>query len=385
MANDLVFKSKDGQAVTNSVKVAEKFGKEHKHVLESIRKLMTAENSAVLQMFEESTYVNEQNKTQPMYLMNRDGFTLLAMGFTGAKAMEFKIDYINAFNKMESKIKASLISLPNFEDPAEAAMAWAKEYREKKVLPPWKSGDTLAVCGISLTEGKTKPKPLHTEATLLSAMETAGKDVEDEEVRQAMKECGIGTPATRAAIIETLFARGYVQRCKKSLVPTEKGLALYSVVKGMRIADAALTGEWERELTRIEHGEKEASAFHEEIERYTTEITAELLSCDKIFGHKPSGCNCPKCGKGQMQFYGKVVRCDNPECGLPVFRQKASRNLMDEEIKELLTTGKTALLKGFKSKQGKSFDAIIAFDADYNTVFIFPEVKNKGKHSPKRK
>ena len=259
------------------------------------------------------------------------------------------------------------------------------EENEEQVLPPWKSGDTLAVCGVSLTEGKTKPKPLHTEATLLSAMETAGKDVEDEDVRQAMKECGIGTPATRAAIIETLFARGYVQRCKKSLVPTEKGLALYSVVKGMRIANAALTGEWERELARIERGEKEASAFHEEIERYTTEITAELLSCDKIFGHKPSGCNCPKCGKGQMQFYGKVVRCDNPECGLHVFRQKANRDLKDEEIKELLTTGKTALLKGFKSKQGKSFDAIIAFDADYNTVFVFPEVKNKGKHSPKRK
>ena len=134
MINELVFVGHDGQAVTNSVKVAEKFGKEHKHVLESIRKLMTAENSAVLQMFEESTYINEQNKTQPMYLMNRDGFTLLAMGFTGTKAMEFKIDYINAFNKMESKIKKSLITLPDFTDPAEAAMAWAKEYREKKVL-----------------------------------------------------------------------------------------------------------------------------------------------------------------------------------------------------------------------------------------------------------
>ena len=259
------------------------------------------------------------------------------------------------------------------------------EDSEEQILPGWKSGETLSVCGVSLTEGKTKPKPLHTEATLLSAMETAGKDVEDEEVRQAMKECGIGTPATRAAIIETLFARGYVQRCKKSLVPTEKGLALYSVVKEMRIADAALTGEWERELARIERGEKEVSAFHGEIERYTTEITAELLSCDKIFGHKPSGCTCPKCGKGQMQFYGKVVRCDNPECGLPVFRQKANRDLKDEEIRELLTTGKTSLLKGFKSKQGKSFDAVIAFDADYNTVFVFPEVKNKGKYSQKRK
>ena len=134
MINELVFVGHDGQAVTNSVKVAEKFGKEHKHVLESIRKLMTAENSAVLQMFEESTYINEQNKTQPMYLMNRDGFTLLAMGFTGTKAMEFKIDYINAFNKMESKIKKSIAVLPNFTDPAEAAIAWAKEYKEKKVL-----------------------------------------------------------------------------------------------------------------------------------------------------------------------------------------------------------------------------------------------------------
>ena len=134
MINELVFVGHDGQAVTNSVKVAEKFGKEHKHVLESIRKLMTAENSAVLQMFEESTYINEQNKTQPMYLMNRDGFTLLAMGFTGTKAMEFKIDYINAFNKMESKIKKSIAVLPDFTDPAEAAMAWAKEYKEKKVL-----------------------------------------------------------------------------------------------------------------------------------------------------------------------------------------------------------------------------------------------------------
>ena len=134
MINELVFVGHDGQAVTNSVKVAEKFGKEHKHVLESIRKLMTAENSAVLQMFEESTYINEQNKTQPMYLMNRDGFTLLAMGFTGTKAMEFKIDYINAFNKMESKIKKSIAVLPDFTDPAEAAIAWAKEYKEKKVL-----------------------------------------------------------------------------------------------------------------------------------------------------------------------------------------------------------------------------------------------------------
>ena len=134
MTTELVFMGESGQAITNSLLVAKKFGKDHKHVLESIRKMMTAQNSAVLQMFEISTYINEQNKEQPMFLMNRDGFTLLAMGFTGVKAMEFKIDYINAFNKMESKIRKSISVLPDFTDPAEAAMAWAKEYREKKVL-----------------------------------------------------------------------------------------------------------------------------------------------------------------------------------------------------------------------------------------------------------
>ena len=134
MTTELVFMGESGQAITNSLLVAKKFGKDHKHVLESIRKMMTAQNSAVLQMFEGSTYINEQNKEQPMFLMNRDGFTLLAMGFTGVKAMEFKIDYINSFNKMESKIKKSIAVLPDFTDPAAAAEAWAKEYREKKVL-----------------------------------------------------------------------------------------------------------------------------------------------------------------------------------------------------------------------------------------------------------
>ena len=119
------------------------------------------------------------------------------------------------------------------------------EELEDTLLPEWTEGATLAVAGCSMTEGKTKPKPLHTEASLLAAMETAGREVEDEEVRQSLKECGIGTPATRAAIIETLFSREYMVRHKKSLVPTEKGLALYSVVKQMRIADVEMTGAWE--------------------------------------------------------------------------------------------------------------------------------------------
>lgn len=246
---------------------------------------------------------------------------------------------------------------------------------KKDVLLPseWNEGDVVTVNSSSLTTGQTKPKPLHTEASLLAAMETCGKDIEDDEMRQAIKDCGIGTPATRAAIIETLFARGYVVRAEKSLVPTEKGLALYYVVKEMQIADVAMTGEWEQALAKIERGEMDDRDFRRGIEEYTSLITSELLSRQKIFGHKESECTCPKCGTGKMQFFHKVVRCDNKECGLPIFRQKAGKDLTDDEMKELITNGKTGVIKGFKSKQGKSFSAIVAFDSDFNTQFIFPK------------
>ena len=265
---------------------------------------------------------------------------------------------------------------------------WRSVYGEDKedtVLPDWKKGDTLAMNGCSMSSGMTRPKPLHTESTLLAAMETAGREgVEDEEVRQALKDCGIGTPATRAAIIETLLKREYMVRVKKSLVPTEKGLALYSIVRGMDIADVEMTGRWEAELAEIEKGRTPHEAFIRDIEGYTRKITTELLASDKLFGHKTSGCACPKCGTGTMQFYGKVVRCDNPDCALPVFRQMAGRTLTDTEMNDLLTQGKTAVLNGFKSKQGKPFSAMVTFDADFNTKFVFPENKSARKYTNKK-
>lgn len=259
------------------------------------------------------------------------------------------------------------------------------EETEDTVLPEWTEGEELPVAACSMTEGKTKPKPMHTEATLLAAMETAGKEIEDEEVRQSLKECGIGTPATRAAIIETLFSREYMVRQKKSLVPTEKGLALYSVVKTMRIADVRMTGEWEAALAKIERGEMHDRTFREAIEIYTKQITSELLASDKLFTHKGSECPCPKCKTGRMQFFGKVVRCDNDACGLPVFRVKAGKTLSDAEITELLTKGRTGVIKGFNSRQGKKFSAAVAFDGEFNTVFEFPEGDKTGKSTKRRK
>jgi len=258
------------------------------------------------------------------------------------------------------------------------------EESEETMLPEWVEGDVLPVKACSLTEGKTKPKPLHTEASLLAAMETAGKETEDEELRQSLKTCGIGTPATRASIIETLFQREYMVRQKKALVPTEKGLALYSVVKDMHIADVEMTGEWELSLARIESGELQAETFRKGIEAYTTQITSELLTCDKLFTHKETECLCPKCKTGTMQFFGKVVRCNNPSCVFPVFRQIAGKTMTDQDLLELLTTGKTGVIKGFNSKQGKPFSAAIAFDEEFHTKFIFPDLKTNDKNKKRK-
>ena len=250
---------------------------------------------------------------------------------------------------------------------------------KEQVIPNWQEGQHITLSGCTITEGKTKPKPLHTESTLLAAMETAGKEIEDDTMRQAMKDSGIGTPATRAAIIETLLKREYMVRQQKKLVPTEKGLALHSVVKNMAIANVEMTGKWEAELAKIERGEASADGFTHSIEGYTREITAELLGCDRLFSHKDSGCQCPKCKHGTMQFFGKVVRCSNKECGMPVFKQVAGKLLTDADITDLLTKGKTRTLNGFTSKQGKSFSAAIAFDEDFNTKFVFAERKTTEK------
>ena len=152
------------------------------------------------------------------------------------------------------------------------------EDEDAAVLPPLQEGQTLPLSGVDLLEKQTKPKPLHTESSLLAAMENAGKELEDAELKASMKDAGIGTPATRAAIIETLFARQYIVREKKNLVPTEKGLAVYRIVKDKKIADVEMTGMWETALAKIEAGGMDADTFRKGIEVYAAQITAELLS-----------------------------------------------------------------------------------------------------------
>ena len=252
-------------------------------------------------------------------------------------------------------------------------------------LPNWKEGLELAVSGWGLAEGKTKPVPIHTEATLLSEMESCGKGIDDEELAQAIKECGIGTPATRAAIIETLINREYMIRLNKQLIPTEKGLFIYDLLKDKQIADVAMTGQWEQTLVRIERGKYNSHDFRKGIEDYTDCIVQELLSLEDRFEHSGIGIPCPKCGKGTMQFYKKVVKCDNPACDCHVFREKAGKELTDAQLKDLIRDGKTGIIKGFKSKQGNSFDAVVRLNDQFETEFSFPERKKSVKKPLSRK
>lgn len=252
------------------------------------------------------------------------------------------------------------------------------EDEDTAALPPLQERQTLPLSSVDLLEKQTKPKPLHTESSLLAAMENAGKELEDAELKASMKDAGIGTPATRAAIIETLFARQYIVREKKNLVPTEKGFAVYRIVKGKKIADVGMTGMWETALAKIEAGDMDADTFRKGIEVYATQITAELLSVQLSFASGET-CPCPKCGSGRILFYPKVAKCSNVDCTLTIFRSKCDKQITDKQIVELVTKRKTGLIKGFKGKNGKAFDASLVLDGQFNVAFSFPEKKGKPK------
>ena len=249
---------------------------------------------------------------------------------------------------------------------------------EAASLPPLQEGEYLPLSGVDLLEKQTKPKPLHTESSLLAAMENAGRELEDAELKASLKDAGIGTPATRAAIIETLFARQYIVREKKNLVPTDKGLAVYGIVKDKKIADVEMTGMWETALAKIEAGSMDADTFRKGIEVYATQITAELLSVQLSVAAGET-CPCPKCGSGRILFYPKVAKCSNVDCTLTIFRNKCDKQLSDKQIVELVTKRKTGLIKGFKGKNGKAFDASLVLDEQFNVGFSFPEKKAKPK------
>ncbi|WP_159732216.1 type IA DNA topoisomerase [Sphingobacterium sp. 18053] len=245
-------------------------------------------------------------------------------------------------------------------------------------LPELKKGDELKIKEATVLEKKTKPPVLYTEAGLLSAMESAGKEIENEDERKALQNIGIGTPATRAAIIETLFTRNYIQREKKSLIPTEKGLQVYELVKDRKIADVAMTAEWELALQKIENNEADAEAFQKEMETYASSITNELLQTSIAQNNLPK-LVCPKCKSQQLIIRDKIVKCPNEVCNWVQFRNVCGVQIGLADIENLVSKKKTSLIKGMKSKAGKKFDAYIVLNEDCKTSFEFAKNKSYKK------
>ena len=259
------------------------------------------------------------------------------------------------------------------------AEAEKEEYGDEQVLsslPNLAKGEILPLVDTEITEHKTKPKPLYTEATLLSAMENAGKEVEDAESKKAMAACGIGTPATRANIIETLILRDYIRRDKKTIIPTEKGLAVYEIVKDKKIANAEMTGSWELTLAAIEAGKMPSERFSQGINSYVSTICEELLSLSSEQKSYPVY-RCPKCGQQSVGIYAKVAKCRHETCGFHVFREVCGIHLSEDNIRDLISSGRTPILKGLTSKAGKKFNARLVLGEDYATSFEFENKKGK--------
>jgi DNA topoisomerase III len=245
-------------------------------------------------------------------------------------------------------------------------------------LPNVQEGENLPLDHGTITQHKTKPKPLFTEATLLSAMENAGREIADTDTRKAISDCGIGTPATRAGIIETLLLRDFIRREKKTLLPTEKGLSVYGIVKDQRIANAEMTGNWELALSAIEAGKASAEDFSTRIKDYTAEICRELLALQIVQPQYPTY-SCPVCGKDTVGIFPKVAKCKSEGCDFHVFREICGVTLTEAQTKDLLTTKRTTLIKGFQNKAGKKFNAHLVLRGDGSTAFEFDNTTSKPK------
>jgi DNA topoisomerase III len=235
--------------------------------------------------------------------------------------------------------------------------------------------ESAKVLDVEITESETKPPARFNEATLLSAMEGAGKLVEDEELREAMREKGLGTPATRSAIIEGLIHDDYVNRQGRELIATAKGMALITLLRGIGVSELCspeMTGEWESKLKRMAKGAMEREEFMKHIREFTREIVekAKNFEGDSVSGNfEVLEVTCPKCGQGPFEEDYRTFKCRS--CGLIVWKTMAGRLFDRSEIERLLREGRIGPLEGFRSKMGRKFNAPVKLGEDFKQQFDF--------------
>jgi len=254
-------------------------------------------------------------------------------------------------------------------------------------LPKLAQGERVDVTEVSSEEKETKPPRRYTEGSLLAAMETAGKLVDEEELREAMKDSGIGTPATRAAIIERLIQVGYVERDARALVVTEKGLNVIRLLGEHALTSPGLTGEWEHRLARIETGQDSREAFMGDIVKFTADTVGELdRNLKDVRIPRANLGPCPVCGRDIVENR-KGYSCwsrEDPGCGFVIWKSKAGKQLPVSVARELIKTGRTEkAVTGFKGRSGKSFRARLALqqtdDGKWRVEFDEPWAREGAK------
>jgi DNA topoisomerase III len=248
-----------------------------------------------------------------------------------------------------------------FEDGAAEADA---DEGANQALPKLTQGEAVDTAEVQALEKETKPPRRYSDASLLGAMETAGKLVDDDELREAMKDSGIGTPATRAAIIERLIEVGYLERDGRALVATEKGLNVIRLLGAHALTSPGLTGDWEHRLARIEQGEETRSRFMGDIAAFAGETVSELdAKLKDVRIPRANLGRCPVCGQDIVENR-KGFSCwsrEDPGCGFVIWKSKAGKTLPAAVARELISTGRTArAVTGFKGRSGKSFRARLA-------------------------
>jgi DNA topoisomerase III len=257
-------------------------------------------------------------------------------------------------------------------------------------LPRLEADEVVETREVSSEEKETKPPRRYSDASLLGAMETAGKLVDDDEMREAMKESGIGTPATRASIIERLIDVGYVERDGRSLVATEKGLNVIRLLGDHPLTSPSLTGAWEQRLGKIERGEEPRKVFMADIAGFADATVHELDA--KLKDVRIPRANlgpCPVCGHDIVENR-KGYSCwsrEDPGCGFVIWKGKAGKQLPLAVARELIATGRTAKpVTGFKGRSGRSFRARLALqqseEGKWRVEFDEPWAREGAKTAP---
>jgi DNA topoisomerase III len=249
----------------------------------------------------------------------------------------------------------------------------------ERELPRLTPGDPADAVETQVVEGETRPPRPYDDASLLKAMETAGKELDDAALRRALRSAGLGTPATRAAILQTLLQRGFVRRDGRHLRATERGTALIEALPTEILKSAALTGRWERRLAGIAEGRDSRAAFMRDVAELVTGICADIGQAEAPTGPAfaaPEGAaepvgTCPRCG-GQVVERPRVWACGG--CPLVIFREMSGRTLSRRMLGELLKTGRTRPVKGFRSQRtGRRFTAGVELRDDGSVGLYFPE------------